>query len=202
MIVSVRIYQIQVLYNPLCYRSIMVEMGETVSFLDFEASSLSDKSYPIEIAWSASDGSIESYLISPAGIDSWTDWDPASEQVHGISRDTLLAHGLDPTILCERMIRQLPGQVIYTDAPKFDAAWLARLFSASGKDSPGFELRHVDDLLVQLICPDLAGRTQGLIRIEILKQEARRQKPRRHRAAWDVEYLVRLWELARYHGRS
>jgi hypothetical protein len=177
-------------------------MGESVSFLDFEASSLSDKSYPIEVAWSASGGSIESYLISPAGIEKWTDWDPASEKVHGISRSDLVAHGLDPRVVCDRMSDQLSGKTMYTDAPRLDGAWLASLFSASGREKPGFELRHIDDLIVQMICPDLAGRTQGLIKIEILKQEARRQNPRRHRAAWDVEYLIKLWEMARFQARG
>src|SRR5947209_5891700 len=43
-------------------------------FLDFEASSLRSASYPIEVAWSHPDGSIESHLISPAGLGRCTDW--------------------------------------------------------------------------------------------------------------------------------
>ena len=173
-------------------------MNEIISFLDFEASSLSGRSYPIEVAWSIPDGSIESYLISPAGIEGWTDWDLAAEKVHGISRQVLAADGKAPYFVCDRMIDQLAGKKIYTDAPRFDGAWLARLFSACGRAKSGLILYSVDDLLVELICPGLAGRTQGLIKIGILKQEARRQNPRRHRAAWDVEYLVKLWELAKY----
>ena len=38
------------------------------SFIDFEASSLTVKSYPIEVAWNLEDGTIESHLISPAGV--------------------------------------------------------------------------------------------------------------------------------------
>jgi hypothetical protein len=175
-------------------------MSEKISFLDFEASSLSGRSYPIEVAWSSPDGAIESYLISPAGIEEWTDWDPAAERVHGISRQLLAAEGKTPQFVCDRMIDRLSGRKIYTDAPRFDGAWLARLFSACGRDKSGFTLGSIDDLLVGLICPDLAGRTQGLITIAVLKQEARRQNPRRHRAVWDVEYLFKLWELARHHA--
>ena len=175
-------------------------MSETIYFLDFEASSLSNKSYPIEVAWSSPDGPIESYLISPSGIEEWTDWDPAAENVHGISRHVLAADGKTPHFVCDRMTDQLAGKRIYTDAPRFDGAWLARLFSACGRDKSGFNLGNIDDLLVKLICPELSGRTQGLIKIAVLKQEARRQNPRRHRAAWDVEYLVKLWELANYHA--
>jgi hypothetical protein len=173
-------------------------MNEKISFLDFEASSLSERSYPIEVGWSNPDGSIESHLISPAGIADWTDWDTEAEKVHGISRRELVAGGLAPHAVCDRMIDRLAGKTIYTDAPRFDGAWLSRLFLACRKDKSGFNLRSIDDLLVELICPDLAGRTQGLIKIGILKQEARRQNLKRHRAAWDVEYLVKLWELARY----
>jgi len=175
-------------------------MNENISFLDFEASSLSKRSYPIEVAWSGQDGSIESHLISPAGIEAWTDWDPEAEKVHGISRRELAAAGLAPQAVCDRMIDQLTGKAIYTDAPRFDGAWLGALFSACGRNS-GFELRNFDDLLVQIICPNQAGRTQGLVTIEILKQEARRQNPRRHRASWDVEYLVKVWKLALFHAR-
>jgi hypothetical protein len=36
------------------------------TFLDFEASSLSDESYPVEVAWVFEDGHAESHLIRPA----------------------------------------------------------------------------------------------------------------------------------------
>ena len=66
---------------------------ELPSFIDFEASSLSDKSYPMEVAWSLSDGSIEARLISPEGISQWTDWSKDAQAVHGIRREDLLVWG-------------------------------------------------------------------------------------------------------------
>ena len=45
-------------------------------FLDFEASSLSKDSYPIEVGWAGEDGSTEAHLIRPAP--DWTDWDAAN----------------------------------------------------------------------------------------------------------------------------
>src|SRR5262249_27143798 len=169
-------------------------MDEIISFLDFEASSLSSRSYPIEVAWSNQDGSIESHLISPAGIDSWIDWDPEAEKVHGISRPELIEHGQSPQIVCDRISDQLSGKTVYTDAPSFDGRWLSTLFSACGRGTPPVKLAHIDDLLVRMICPDLAGRTQGLITIGVLKQESRNQSPRRHRAKWSVEYLMKFCE--------
>jgi len=56
-------------------------------FLDIEASSLNDASYPIEIAWSDEKGNIESHLINPYAIEEWTDWDfYAEHKIHGLSR--------------------------------------------------------------------------------------------------------------------
>lgn len=172
-------------------------MAELPTFLDFEASSLSDRSYPIEVAWNQSDEVIESHLISPAGITIWTDWDVAAERIHGISKAELLAHGETPHSVCGRMNGELVGRIVYTDAPSFDGMWLSRMFDACDC-LPQFELRHVDELLVQMLCPGPSGRTYGLLKIDVLKQEARRQKPNQHRAAWDVEYLIQLWKLARF----
>ncbi|HEY7545418.1 MAG TPA: hypothetical protein VID27_11070 [Blastocatellia bacterium] len=103
-------------------------MNPIPCFLDFEASSLAMESYPIEVAWSLEDGSIESHLISPASVVDWTDWDAEAEKVHGIPRDEIIAHGKPPAWVCQRMNEQLAGKTLYTDAPRFDGRWLARLF--------------------------------------------------------------------------
>lgn len=60
-------------------------------FLDFEASSLSKQSYPIEVAWVFEDGRHRSHLIRPTP--EWTDWSHEAEQIHGISRSLLLTEG-------------------------------------------------------------------------------------------------------------
>jgi hypothetical protein len=41
-----------------------------------------------------------------------------------------------------------------------------------------------------------------LLKIALIKQEARRQKPRQHRAGWDVEYLLQTWRLAVLEARG
>ena len=61
-------------------------------FLDFEASSLSKHSYPIEIAWVFEDGRSRSLLIGPEP--NWTDWSETAEGIHGISRDKLADEGV------------------------------------------------------------------------------------------------------------
>lgn len=47
------------------YIAIYLKLRATLIFVDFEASSLNPDSYPIEVAWSIPDDSIESHLISP-----------------------------------------------------------------------------------------------------------------------------------------
>jgi hypothetical protein len=171
-------------------------------FLDVEASSLSPESYPIEVAWNFGDGSIESHLISPRGMPSWTDWDIKSEAIHGISRSDLVTNGESPLVVYERLSESLLNQAFYSDAPAFDENWLQKLSVSCTGSAAAFELKHVDDLLISMICPRRAGRVYGLIRIESLRQQARRQKPKRHRAALDVEFLIQLWRLALHESIS
>src|SRR5256885_12519007 len=115
-------------------------------FIDLEASSLSSTSYPIEIARNAPDGTIEAYLISPAHIPHWTDWSVEAEQLHGITRATLLTDGKPPSWICRRMNHQLAGTVVYSDDPEYDQMWLATLFAVSscgGAGSPGPNVHSV-----------------------------------------------------------
>ncbi|HEY6331152.1 MAG TPA: transcriptional regulator [Blastocatellia bacterium] len=183
-------------------------MEPAPSFLDFEASSLSPQSYPIEVAWNLADGSIESYLISPRDIDAWTEWDPEAELIHGIPRNELLASGYPPSTVCGFAIQSLADRTLYSDAPSYDGMWLAKLFSVCPGPRPTIQIRHVDELLIQILSPDglrtanASARTQALAKIAALKIEARKQKPRRHRAAWDVEYLFCLWQLAKLDAGS
>ena len=164
-------------------------------FLDFEASSLSAQSYPIEVAWSRSDGSIENYLISPAGIEAWDDWSVLSEKVHGISRPELLLHGKSPDWICNLMNQQLTGQVVYTDNPVYDGRWLEELFSVSNGCRLEFRLELVDEVL-------FGKRNSGPVsvtafrEIRAMKDEARRRVGGQHRARLDVQYLIELYKIA------
>jgi hypothetical protein len=169
-------------------------------FIDLEASSLSSASYPIEIAWNTPDGTIEAYLISPARIPHWTDWSEKAEQLHGISRAALRTSGKPPSWICRRMNHQLAGTVVYSDDPEYDQMWLATLFAVSVCGGPAFTVHSADDLLVSLVGPHIGGRVQGLPQMEAMKQAARRQVARRHRAAWDVQYLVTLYTIAKRQG--
>jgi hypothetical protein len=171
-------------------------MNDIPTFMDFEASSLSFKSYPIEIAWNLSDTRIETHLISPAGVEEWTEWDAAAEKLHGISRKKLLDEGESPEIICRQLNEQLAGKHAYTDSPRFDGMWLGRLFSACDVEEPLFAIKHIDELLLGMLSPEDPGKRSSVLQLESLKMEARRQKPKQHRAQWDVEFLMELWRLA------
>ena len=107
-----------------------------IVFLDFEASSLHVGSHPIEVGWVNGDGRGESFLLRP--LRDWTDWSPASEAVHGISRTQLDAEGHDPATVAHRLHAALQAaDAYYSDNPGHDGAWLCKLFAAADLPRPG-----------------------------------------------------------------
>jgi DNA polymerase-3 subunit epsilon len=113
--------------------------------LDFEASSLSDDSYPIEVGVALafnSDGPIRvwSSLIQPCR--EWTsrhDWDPAAERVHHIPA-SLLATGQTPSEVAKALNAIIgPVRHAYCDGGHYDGFWLERLFKAA-RIEPAFAL--------------------------------------------------------------
>ena len=100
------------------------------AFLDFEASSLSDDSYPIEVGWVFEDGRREAHLIRPAP--QWLDWDKRAEALHGISRTRLEAEGAAHDVVAQRVLEALADHDVYVGAPSWDGKWLSMLFRAAG----------------------------------------------------------------------
>jgi DNA polymerase III epsilon subunit-like protein len=104
-------------------------------FLDFEASSLAKRSYPIEVAWvfAQADGQQqreEKHLIRPAT--DWIDWDADAEAIHGISRDTLRREGEPLDVVAARMMEVLNGHHLVASAPSWDGKWLSALLRTAG----------------------------------------------------------------------
>src|SRR3546814_3565033 len=81
-------------------------------FLDFEASSLSKASYPIEVAWVFEDGRSESHLIRPA--EQWSDWRADAEEIHHISQSRLQAEGTPYEQVALRMVSELSGHELFS----------------------------------------------------------------------------------------
>jgi hypothetical protein len=120
-----------------------------------------------------------------------------AQRLHGLSREQLLADGKSPAWVARRMNEQLAGQVVYTDNPDYDGFWLEELFRKAAGLKPAFSLLHIDELLISLVCPEVANREHSLRSIEAMKHVARREVVGQHRAALDVKYLLTLHALAK-----
>ena len=115
------------------------------NLIDIEASGLAIDSYPIEIALSIN-AKIHSWLIKPDHR--WQYWDNTAERLHGITRDTLLANGIEPNLVVDAIDRVMATSngLLYSDAAAWDADWMATLYHAVGT-IPNFHILPVDDLL-------------------------------------------------------
>mgnify|MGYP003576538928 CR=1 FL=1 len=117
------------------------------AFIDFEASSLGRHGYPIEVAWIFEDGNSEAFLISP--IATWTDWDPAAEAIHGISREQLAREGVATDIVARRLVNALHGHEVFASAPSWDGKWLSALLRSAGLPRHAIRLADTDAALLE-----------------------------------------------------
>jgi len=168
-------------------------------FLDCEASSLSDKSYPIEIAWSSENGNIESHLINPYSYPSdYTDWEPQAQAIHHLSRNYLSKNGEHCNNVAQRINTVLAKKQVYTDAPEFDRFWCQRLFDATNIKC-SFSFHDINELLKNMLPTEywFIDMLTHTMHIEKIKQQARVNCGLdAHRASNDVAYLIELYRLA------
>ena len=161
-------------------------MAARLAFIDFEASGLGSRSWPIEVGWAFEDGVGESFLISPAPEWSMDQWDPRAQGLHGITPKMLSDLGVGASVACDRMSAALSGCDVYSDAPDWDAYWMMRLFDAVGR-KPSIRLKEFSAVVPALT----AERKKELI------AGADKIAPRRHRAAEDALHLVTVYRLSR-----
>ena len=156
-----------------------------LAVIDFEASSLDQDGYPIEVGlalWPAPDQPVLGWsaLIRPAG--DWTrrgHWSPKSAKVHGIRGADLLAHGHPPAWVASALNAALgPGGVVWCDGGPYDVHWMRALFEAGGV-RPGFVLNDWHRVTARL---DPAARERALAWMG--------QAPAQHRARADAERLL------------
>ena len=174
-------------------------------FIDFEASSLNSNSYPIEVAWSLEDGSIESHLINPYAIKEWRDWDPVAQSIHGLSKQRLWQEGKDPKWLAQRMNEVLADKVLLTNAYEFDLDWCETLFKAAD-EYMYFNLGDAWSVMGKQLLSDssvenrLLDQTVSSQKLydeltEISKQAWRNVEGEQHRASVDVQQLIEMWTI-------
>jgi hypothetical protein len=162
-------------------------------FLDFEASSLADNSYPIEVGWVFEDGREESHLIRPSPL--WTDWEPEAEAIHHISREMLERDGEGHRVVAVRMIEALTGHALYVSAPSWDGKWLSVLLRAAHLPRHALRVRDRDEALLEAALEILrpAGRgdlAEGVIRAA---RKSFLGRPAKHRALDDAHAERDLW---------
>jgi len=106
------------------------EDAEMFIFIDFEASGLGPRSWPIEIglAWiEGADIRTWSSLICPAPDWDMDSWDPQSAQVHRILLEELAGAPSAKAVATEAAML-ISGKTVCSDAPQFDERWAKRLF--------------------------------------------------------------------------
>lgn len=174
-----------------------------IVFVDFEASSLGKRGFPVEVGWAAEDGSGEGHLIRPAP--GWEEWDASAEAIHGIPRERLEREGEPHGAVARRMVEALRGHDLYASAPSWDGQWLSRLLRAAGLPRHALRLRDTDE--AQLAAAREAVRAGGLeeaareavVRrvLEEVRAEDRGAGRPAHRALEDARRELRLWEEVR-----
>lgn len=152
--------------------------------LDFEASSLDDGTYPIEIGvarWCSPDHPIEGWsalIRTPRDWELNGSWSSMSEKIHGIGRTELMT-GILPTEVMARLNSIFGTRRAYCDGGTFDQHWLTML-QHSAKISATFDLGDIEDLMLRL---DHAG--------HVRMQNWLRESPPLHRARPDAERLLK-----------
>lgn len=159
-------------------------------FLDFEASSLGDNSYPIEVGWVFEDGREESHLIRPAP--DWTDWDDGAQAIHGIARARLIAEGEAHDMVARRVLDELAPHTVYVSAPSWDGKWLSVLLRAGGFPRHAMRFHDSDEAMMAAALKGLSEPAVAAEMVERLRREAA-ARPIAHRALEDARAERRLW---------
>jgi hypothetical protein len=168
-----------------------------IVFLDFEASSLARRGFPIEIAWVFETGDAEAHLIRPA--EGWTDWSAAAEGVHRIPRDVLEREGRPAEEVARRAVEALTGHRLYASAPSWDGQWLSRLLRAGGLPRHALRLRDTEEARAEAVAAalDRAGlppEVRQRLHAELLEEARRAAKVQpAHRALEDARREHALW---------
>lgn len=111
-------------------------------FVDFEASGIAPDSYPIEIAVvSAADQ--HHALIRPVYY--WTHWSWDAQDMHGISRDSLVAEGREPAHIAADLNARFSSSTLCSDSPQ-DGFWLDTLYEAAGFE-PSFRVALLESFV-------------------------------------------------------
>jgi len=158
--------------------------------LDLEASGFGANSYPIEVGLALANGETACYLIRPQS--DWVHWDPASECLHGLTREQLVKFGRPVCEVARSLNQLLETQTVYSDAWVYDQSWLSRLFDAAGI-CPRFRLDSLQRLFSETQY-DVWNRTLDRVFAE--------QVYPRHRASNDARAIQLAFCLSAWLART
>ena len=112
-------------------------------FLHIESSCQEDGQYPIEIAWSLTDGSIKTVLVQPD--DDWEPWDNASPE---LDVQHFMDHGETPNDIIRELNEDLTGNTVYVDGLNDYEYLVERLFEPCNPAEPDFEIAILRELFL------------------------------------------------------
>ncbi|SHJ12699.1 DNA polymerase III, epsilon subunit [Palleronia salina] len=166
---------------------------ENFAILDFEASSLSQESWPIEVGLSwIENGHVQTWssLIRPDPAWDLDDWSPQSAEVHGIPLSEL--EDAPPAAEVAEVFFDVVGRRrLASDAPEFEVRWLSRLLQAPGR----VEIPLIEDF------DAVSFAVFSGYALDMLYETVER-RPAPHRAGLDTARLARGWLRAAEHQAS
>ncbi len=173
-----------------------------IAFLDFEASSLSKHSFPIEVAWVFEDGRSKSRLIKPKA--GWIDWSQDAQSIHGISRELLETEGTELNAVAAEMMSELAGHALYASSPSWDGKWLSVLLRGAGVPRHALRLQKSDDLFIEVAAEIMASVNRRLDAEKLVADVITSSEPAQpaHRALPDAMLELRRLDLVKAAARA
>jgi hypothetical protein len=165
-------------------------LGQTVLFVDLEASSLDPGGYPIEVGWAGA-GVSGSLLIRPT-LD-WREsgrWSEESAAVHRIGWGDLTRDGLDVLDAAPLIDTAFAGHLLVSDAPDMDLHWLAMIYDAIGWHCP-WRIRDLSLLRRGIVAELGLNPRKAFAALDL----AERQETRPHRAGPDAARMLALTQV-------
>lgn len=149
------------------------------TILDVEASGFGANSYPIEIGVARADGARFCRLIHP--FEDWTHWDDTAEQLHGISRELLARHGVNPVQVCRELNTFMDERTAYSDGWVVDQPWLTKLYAAAGVRMTfrlsaleyvlsEYQMTHWHEVKQQIHIPESDARHRASVDAELIQK--------------------------------
>lgn len=159
-------------------------MSPTLVFIDFEASSLDQESWPIEVGYATTCGREDDFLLQRQAGWPLAAWRSAAERLHGVSLADLAEDGIAPQAALARLA-PLRHALVVSDAAAFDNHWLTMIAEAADQPAP-FTVRDWD-----MVLPSLTRAER-----DVFMWRARASELRRHRAGADARIMRAVWREA------